>query len=289
MWVGSAFFVSRVLRGRRFCLIHKGATLSVQHFQSVKPQADLPQLLALLGTKRPSNSLSPQGSWYSIKNLSDNATEICIYDEIGGYGISASDFVRDISAIKSQNITLRINSPGGDVFDGVSIFNAIRRHPANVTAFIDGIAASAASFIAMAADRVVMSPHATMMIHEASGLCIGNAADMQQMAAILDKASNEIASIYAGRAGGTIEDWRGHMQAETWLSDQETVDLGLADAIDGQMTACPSCGEMVPSDAKTCPDCGAQMKLAAKVAKASIDFRALINEQIEAAADVFAA
>lgn len=263
--------------------------MTIQRFTSLKPVADLPQLIAVLGAKKPSNGLSPQGSWYSIRNISDTAAEIAIYDEIGYFGVSASDFVRDISGIKASNITLRINSPGGDVFDGIAIFNAIQRHKANVTAYVDGIAASAASFIAMAADRVVMSPHAQMMIHEASGLCVGNAADMQQMANILDKSSDNIASIYAKKAGGSVAEWRARMQAETWLSDQEAVDLGLADAIDGAMQTCPNCGEDVPSGAKTCPDCGEQMKLKNVSAPENVvDFRKLINEQIEVAADVFA-
>lgn len=266
--------------------------MTIQRFQSLKPQADLPQLIAVLGAKKPSNGLSPQGSWYSIRNISDSAAEIAIYDEIGFYGVSASDFVRDISAIKASSITLRINSPGGDVFDGIAIYNSIQRHKATVTAYIDGIAASAASFIAMAADRVVMSPHSQMMIHEASGLCVGNASDMQQMADILAKSSDNIASIYAKRAGGTVEEWRARMQAETWLSDQEAVDLGLADAIDGQMMPCPTCAEPISSEAKVCPECGQPLnKAKAKNAlpAQTIDWAALINQQAEVAADIYAA
>ena len=241
--------------------------MTIQRFQSLKPVADLPQLLAVIGSKKPANGLSPQGSWYSIRNVSEQEAEIAIYDEIGYFGVTASDFVRDISAIKASSITLRINSPGGDVFDGVAIYNAIQRHKATVTAYVDGIAASAASFIAMAADRVVMSPHSQMMIHEASGLVIGNADDMRQMSDILDKSSDNIASIYAKKSGGTTEEWRARMKEETWMSDREAVELGLADAIDGEET-----------------------QVAPKVAaKAAIDFRALINEQIEVAADVFAA
>jgi ATP-dependent Clp endopeptidase proteolytic subunit ClpP len=207
--------------------------MSIQRFQSLKPTADLPQLLAVLGTKKPQNGLSPQGSWYSIKNVSDTEAEIAIYDEIGYFGITANDFIRDITAIKATSITLRINSPGGDVFDGIAIYNAIRRHKAEVTAYVDGLAASAASFIAMAADRLIMSPHSQLMIHEASGLVIGNADDMRQMAELLDKSSDNIAGIYADKAGGTVAEWRARMKDETWMTDREAVELGLADAIDG--------------------------------------------------------
>lgn len=207
--------------------------MSFTRFQSLNPAADQSQLQALLGTKRPSNGLSPQGGWYSISNLADSRAEISIYDDIGGSGVTASDFVRDIAAIKATAITLRINSGGGSVWDGVAIYNSIRRHPATVTAYVDGIAASAASFIAMAADKVLMSPHSQMMIHEAAGLSIGTADDMRQMADILDKSSDNIAAIYAKKAGGTTEEWRTRMRAETWLSDEDAVTLGLADGIDG--------------------------------------------------------
>ncbi len=239
--------------------------MSVQRFQSLKPVADLPQLLAVLGAKKPTNGLSPQGGWYSIKNVSETDAEVCIYDEIGYFGVSANDFIRDLSAIKASTISLRINSPGGDVFDGVAIYNAIRRHKATVTAYVDGIAASAASFIAMAADRVVMSPHSQMMIHEASGLVIGNADDMRQMADILDKSSDNIASIYAQKAGGSVEEWRARMRDETWMSDREAVDLGLADAIDGE--------EPTKKPTSKAPE----------PVKAQVDWRAFMNEMEDAA------
>lgn len=198
----------------------------MQRFTSLKPSADLPKLLATL--ERPQEGKG----WYSIVNRDDEA-EIHIYDEIGMWGVAASDFIRDLAAIKAPRMSLRINSPGGDVFDGIAIFNAVQRHKAEVTVYVDGIAASAASFIAMAGDRVLMSPHSQMMIHEASGLVMGPAEDMRKMADVLDKSSENIAAIYAGKAGGTVEEWRQRMKDETWLSDREAVALGLADAIAG--------------------------------------------------------
>lgn len=240
----------------------------LQRFTSLKPIADLPQLLAVLGARKPANGLTPQGGWYSIKNLSDTAAEISIFDEIGYFGISAADFIKDIQAVRATEINLRINSPGGDVFDGIAIYNAIRRHPANVTAYVEGLAASAASFIAMAADRVVMQPHSQLMIHEASGLVIGAASDMRQMADLLDKSSDNIASIYAERAGGTVEDWRARMKSETWMSDQEAVDLGLADAIDGQE---PIKNVLVK----------ASRQIDAVTARPTVDWAQFINAQME--------
>lgn len=173
------------------------------------------------------------GTWYNIKNISTDTTEIWIYDEIGYWGITAADFAGELKNIHTQNIQLRISSPGGDVFDGLAILNSIRQHSAHVDVIIDGIAASAASFIAMAGDTIKMSPQSMMMIHDASGLVIGNSRDMQEMADMLEKTSDNIAAVYAQRAGGTVEEWRAAMRAETWYSDQEAVDAGLADEVVG--------------------------------------------------------
>lgn len=185
--------------------------------------------------KRPYNFQRPKqakvGSWFELKNLSAETVNIAIYDEIGAWGVTASDFVNELKGVSAQNIQLSINSPGGDVFDGLAILNSLRQHPANVNVVVDGVAASAASFIAMAGDTVKMAPQAMMMIHDAAGLVIGNAQDMQEMATLLDKTSDNIASVYAQRAGGAQEDWRAAMKAETWYTDQEAVDAGLADEI----------------------------------------------------------
>jgi ATP-dependent Clp endopeptidase proteolytic subunit ClpP len=204
-----------------------------QRFTSLQPTADLPKLQAILSARQPEEGEKGRG-WYTITNVSQSEAEVFIYDEIGMWGVTAGDFVNELREIKASNITLRINSPGGDVFDGIAIYNAVKRHKAEVAVFVDGIAASAASFIAMAGDTVTMMPHSQMMIHEAHGLVIGPADDMRKMADILDKSSDNIASIYAERAGGTTEEWRGRMRDETWISDQEAVDLGLADSIEGE-------------------------------------------------------
>lgn len=172
--------------------------------------------------------------WYRIENSATaSASDVYIYDEIGYFGVTAADFVRDFSAISRDQVTLHINSPGGDVFDGLAITNAIRDHRANVTVVVDGLAASAASFIAMAGDRVVMNRNSQMMIHDAHGLTIGNGTDMRAMADLLDKMSDNIADIYAKRAGGTQQSWRKAMQNETWYSADEAVKAGLADEVAG--------------------------------------------------------
>lgn len=168
---------------------------------------------------------------FSITNQAASTAEVYLYDEIGYWGVTASDFLNALATVDADAIDLHVNSPGGDVFDGVAIYNALVDHPATVNVIIDGLAASAASFIAMAGDRVTMNRAAQMMIHDASGICWGNAGDMQQMKDILDRVSNTIAGIYSARAGESEDFWRGLMQAETWYSGSEAVAAGLADAM----------------------------------------------------------
>lgn len=178
-----------------------------------------------------------QKPWWNISaEAGSDTTEIAIFDRIGASlffgGISASEMLDELNAIDTPKITVRINSPGGNVFEGIAILNALRAHSATVTTVIEGLAASAASFIAMAGSEIVMRRNAELMIHDAWGDCIGNAADMETMAAQLNRISDNIASIYADRAGGEVADWRAAMKAETWYSDAEAVAAGLADRID---------------------------------------------------------
>lgn len=171
-------------------------------------------------------------NWYRMEAKSGTTADVYIYDAIDSwFGVDAGQFVRDLAALDVETINLYVNSPGGSVFDGVAIMNALRRHKAQVVATVDGLAASAASFIVQAADEVVMGFGSEMMIHEASAICWGNAADMQETAGILDQLSGTIADIYAERAGGTADEWRDAMRAETWYSAQEAVEAGLADRV----------------------------------------------------------
>lgn len=170
-------------------------------------------------------------TWYRMTNLAADRSEVMLYDEVGAWGVTASDFVKDLGAIKARHIDLRLNSPGGEVFDGLAIYSALKRHPADVTVHIDGLAASITSVIAMAGDQIEIDRHAQMMIHEAHAVAVGNTKDMASMAKLLDDYSNTIASIYAERAGGTVESWRERMKAETWFSAKEAVTAGLADEV----------------------------------------------------------
>lgn len=171
--------------------------------------------------------------WYSVRALSALETEVSIYAEIGEWGVTALDFVQELKAVATPNITVRINSPGGAIFDGFAIYNALLNHPAHVTAYVDGIAASAASFIAQAADEIVVAEASTMMVHGGSGMCIGKAADMREMADLLDKLDGQMASIYAQRTERPAAEWLAQMGHDTWYTSAEAVVAGLADRIAG--------------------------------------------------------
>jgi ATP-dependent protease ClpP protease subunit len=175
----------------------------------------------------------PGEDWFRIENhdTSGDTTHVYIYDEIGYWGTEASDFIQQFKDITTPKITVHINSPGGRIFDGIAIYNAMKQHPSAVTTQVDALAASAASFIAQAGDTRVMTKNATMMIHDGAGIVMGNSQDMRDMADLLDKMSNNIASIYAEAAGGSATDWRALMVEETWYDAQEALDSGLADSI----------------------------------------------------------
>lgn len=191
-----------------------------------------------LRTTRPAAKLRQgRNDWYEIKNKAATRAEVFIYDEIGYFGVTASDFVADLRDITAGTIELHLNSPGGDAFDGVAIYNALRDHSATVDVIIDSLAASAASFIAQAGDTITMNRGSQMMIHDAWGLAIGNAVDMTEMADVLDRHSDIIAGIYAERAGGEVAEWRDLMRAETWFTADEAVEAGLADDARGRESA----------------------------------------------------
>jgi ATP-dependent protease ClpP protease subunit len=170
--------------------------------------------------------------WYNFRAQARGA-EIIIYDEIGAFGIPAKTFLDELKALGPvAELTVRVNSPGGSVFDGVAIYNALKRHDAAITVWIDGIAASIASMIAMAGDEVVMSENAMLMLHDPSALVLGTATDMRGMAEALDRMKAGMVAAYRDKSGRDDAEIEALMQAETWLSAQEAVDLGLADRIE---------------------------------------------------------
>jgi len=165
--------------------------------------------------------------WYRIANqASGGVTQVNIFDEISWWGISAQQFIEELALIDGD-VEVHINSPGGDAFDGIAIYNALAARP-GVTTVADGLAASAASVIFMAGQKRLASPGSMVMIHDALALCIGNAADMRETAGLLDKVSDNLAEVYAAHTGTPAAGWRTVMQSEGWYTAQEAVDAGLA-------------------------------------------------------------
>jgi ATP-dependent Clp protease protease subunit len=170
--------------------------------------------------------------------------EIWLYDQIGasmwGDGISAKSFQRELSALgKVSTINLRINSPGGDVFDGTTIYNLLKSHPATIEVDIDGIAASIASVIAMCGDKIRIAANAMMMIHEPQGGAFGDASEMRRMAAVLEQVRGNLVNTYAMRTGQPVDKLNSWLADETWMTAESAVELGFADLItqEQQVTA----------------------------------------------------
>jgi ATP-dependent protease ClpP protease subunit len=171
-------------------------------------------------------------TWYKIENkATDNKATMWMYDEIGGFGTRAQDFINELNDISAPEIDVHINSVGGEVFEGLAIYQALKAHPATVNVTVDALAASIASVIAMAGDKVKMAKNAQLMIHDGHVAMTGNSADLSKMVALLDRASDNIASVYVDRAGGDISQWRAAMQTETWFTADEAVAAGLADEV----------------------------------------------------------
>lgn len=182
-------------------------------------------------TKTPILAEVPSGS------VDLGVAKLRLYDPIdseGGYwGVSANEFAAVLDGLDSSvhTIELHVNSPGGSAFDGIAILNVLRQHRATFNAVVDGLAASAASFIAAGAKKLTMMPNSQMMIHDGFALCIGPAAVMYQCGDMLNKVSDNIASVYAMKSGTETKQWRDLMLAETWMTADEAVSLGLADEV----------------------------------------------------------
>jgi len=165
-----------------------------------------------------------------------NSAEIWLYGQIGesfwGDGISAKEFQKSLTALgKVSTINLRINSPGGDVFDGLAIYNQLAQHPARIVVDIDGLAASIASIIAMSGDEVRMASNAMMMIHNPHGMAVGDATEMQRVAALLTQVKGNLAETYAQRTGNSRDQLEAWMDDETWMTADTAVQHGFADAV----------------------------------------------------------
>lgn len=170
----------------------------------------------------------------SALTVRDDTAELLLYDDIGefwGMGTSAESVIDQLGELDDsiKNLTVRINSPGGDVFDGAAIYNALARQRIPVDVQIDGVAASIASIIAMAGDTITIASNAMMMVHNPWMMSMGDAAVLRSDATLLDQVRSGMTRIYTARTGqpeGVIE---AIMDAETWMTAAEAVDQGFAD------------------------------------------------------------
>jgi len=169
--------------------------------------------------------------WYNIQNKAGETADIYIFDEIGTYGVTAQDFISEIKGLKDMPINLRINSLGGDVFDGMAMYNVIKRREAKTTVYIEGIAASIATIIALGADEVIMAENSLFMIHNAWGGTSGEAKDMRKTAETLDKITSELTDIYVKKTGLSYDTLAEMMDEESWLNADEAFALGFIDTI----------------------------------------------------------
>lgn len=178
---------------------------------------------------RPASELLVSGNSQIVIRASGDTAEIDLYDAIGAWGIRASDFKRQLNSIEARTITLNINSPGGDVFDGFAIYNDLIAHPATINVVVKGLAASAASLIAMAGDNIAIADNAFFMIHNAWTIAVGNKAEMDKTSAVLEKIDASLAGTYRDRTGLKLADVVAMMDAETWLDAETAVANGFAD------------------------------------------------------------
>lgn len=195
--------------------------------------------------------------WYRMA-AKDKTAEIYIYDEIGagfyGEGVTAKGFADDLAALgELSEIQLNINSPGGDVFDGVAIYNMLQRNKANVRVRVDGIAASIASIIAMAGDSIEIAANGMFMIHDPYTIAMGNAAEMRKQADVLDQIASTMVGTYSRRTKLEEASVKAMMAEEKWMEADEAVALGFADSKSGAVNIAASVAKFDLSRWKNVP------------------------------------
>lgn len=169
--------------------------------------------------------------WFEVKSQAENETEILIHDVIGWPFIEAQDFIHALSDMNGKDVNVRINSPGGDVFDAQAIYNAMSSYSGKITVTIDSLAASAASIIALAGQEVRSYKNSLMMIHDPWLFAIGNQYELTVAADLLGKISGNLIDIYADNSNIGKRTIKEMMKAETWFTANEMKDKGLIDTI----------------------------------------------------------
>jgi len=172
-----------------------------------------------------------KGDWYKINAVSDDEAEVLLYDVIGWPFNDATEFVKTLSEMRQKTITVRVNSPGGDVFDAMAIYNAIRGHGSKIVTRIESLAASSASFISLAGKEVQAYQNAMVMIHEPWAYIAGNQYSMRETADILEKISGNMIDIYSEHTKVGKRELKDLLKAETWFTAKEAKEKGFVDTI----------------------------------------------------------
>ncbi|MEW5248908.1 head maturation protease, ClpP-related [Microbulbifer discodermiae] len=168
--------------------------------------------------------------WFEIKAAAGSSrAEVYIYDYIGYYGVEAKAFIDELNALEVDEIDLRLNTPGGSVFEGNAIYNALKRHRASITTYIDGLAASMGSIIALAGEKVVIADNAMYMIHNPWTATAGDSKELRKTAETLDKLRASMLNIYRAKTGIEEAALVAMLDEETWLTASECVEQGFAD------------------------------------------------------------
>jgi len=174
-------------------------------------------------------------TWYKVQASAsnDNAVDVMIYGDIGAWGISSQQFAKEFAPAASgkKQINVHLHSLGGDILEGLAIYNMIKNHPATVDVFIGGIAASMGSVIAMAGDTIHIPENAWMMVHKPWGIQGGNADDMREYADLLDQFESSLMLAYTSKTGKTEDELSELLAADTWLMGQDAIDQGFADKL----------------------------------------------------------
>lgn len=171
-------------------------------------------------------------SWYQLRAAARGVVDLMLYGDIGAWGISANQFARDLKALGDvSQINLHVHSPGGDVFEGMAMYNLLKNHPAYVEGTVDGLAASMGSVVLMAADKIRIPANAMIMVHKPWGIQGGDADEMRRYADLLDKVEDSLVAAYTSKTGKSVDEVKALLAAETWMTGAEAVELGFADEL----------------------------------------------------------
>ena len=174
---------------------------------------------------------------FSAAPTDDAPATLSIYDEIGFWGVQAKDFIASLAAVTAKTINVEINSPGGDVFAGLAIYNGLKSSGKEIVVKVMGVAASAASLVAMAGDKIIMPKNTFMMVHNPWGVAMGNAEDMREQAGVLDKIGAALLATYVAKTGLPDDEVAAMLATDTWLTADEALEKGFATEVSGEIKA----------------------------------------------------